>query len=429
MKKEKAMLARRIAVITTAVAAATGGGLWLHQQAQAKDRPAYRTVAVEKGDLEMTVSATGNLAAVRTVQVGTQVSGQIAQMEVDFNQHVKKGQLLARVDSTLARQAIADAQASLDRSQAELVGAQKNAERNKTLLDEGLVARSTYDDLAAQLAVARANVTSARVAVDRARQNLAYTEIHSPIDGVVVERNVDVGQTVAASLSAPQLFLIANDLSHMQIVVSVDESDIASIRDGQPVRFTVQARPSERFTGRVEQVRLKSTTTENVVSYDVVVSAENKDGKLLPGMTARVEFVVQSATDVLKVANAALRFKPATEATSGRRQRAGSGTGTFASTATSASTSTSTNGGPRMRRAQLWTVDGAGRLKAIPVRTGISDGVMTEVSGDGLEAGAEVVSGLEKAEGASTPAAASNPLQPQRSGGPGAGGPRGPGGF
>ena len=428
------MRARRIAAVTATAAVLTGGGVWLHQQAQAKDKPAYRTVAVEKGDLEATVSATGSLAAVRTVQVGTQVSGQIAQMEVDFNQQVKKGQLLARIDSTLARQAVADAQASLDRSLAELVGAQKNAERNKMLLDEGLVARSTYDDLAAQLAVARANVSSARVAVDRARQNLSYTEIHSPIDGVVVERNVDVGQTVAASLSAPQLFLIANDLTHMQIVVSVDESDIASIQEGQPVRFTVQARPSEKFTGRVEQVRLKSTTTENVVSYDVVVSAENKESKLLPGMTARVEFLVQSATDVLKVANAALRFKPEaesavtapvaesaqrtaaagtdTERAARWRQRAGTGTGT---------------GTPRGKRAQLWTVDGAGRLKAITVRTGITDGVMTQVSGEGLEAGTQVVFGLEKADAAASTAAA-NPLQP-RSGAAGGAGRRAPGGF
>jgi HlyD family secretion protein len=416
------MRARRIAVIAASAAVLTGGGLWLHQQAQAKDRPAYRTVAVEKGDLEATVSATGNLAAVRTVQVGTQVSGQIAQMEVDFNQQVKKGQLLARIDSTLARQAVADAQASLDRSQAELVGAQKNAERNKTLLDEGLVARSTYDDLAAQLAVARANVSSARVAVDRARQNLSYTEIHSPIDGVVVERNVDVGQTVAASLSAPQLFLIANDLTHMQIVVSVDESDIASIQEGQPVRFTVQARPSEKFTGRVEQVRLKSTTTENVVSYDVVVSAENKDGKLLPGMTARVEFLVQSAQDVLKVATAALRFKPADGVmtpAAGSAQRTGTGTGTR----------TPARGAPRGKRAQLWTVDGAGRLKAIPVRTGITDGVMTEVSGQGLEAGTQVISGLEKTDAAASSTTTANPLQPQRSGTPGGAGRRAPGGF
>jgi len=428
------MRARRIAAITASAAVLTGGGLWLHQQAQAKDRPAYRTVALEKGDLEATVSATGNLAAVRTVQVGTQVSGQIAEMDVDFNEQVKKGQLLARIDPTLARQAVADAQASLDRSQAELVGAQKNAERNKTLLDEGLVARSTYDDLASQLAVARANVSSARVAVDRARQNLSYTEIHSPIDGVVVERNADVGQTVAASLSTPQLFLIANDLTHMQIVVSVDESDIASIQQGQPVRFTVQARPSERFTGRVEQVRLKSTTTENVVSYDVVVSAENKDGKLLPGMTARVEFLVQSATDVLKVANAALRFKPAEPPAPAASPAGAPRTGDSPGAARSAAWrqragAQGASGASRGKRAQLWTVDGAGRLKAIPVRTGITDGVMTEVSGQGLEAGTQVISGLEKTDAAASSTTTANPLQPQRTGGAGGAGRRAPGGF
>jgi len=414
----------RIAAITASAALLTGGGVWLHEKAQAKDRPAYHTVQVEKGDIESTVTATGNLAAVRTVQVGTQVSGQVSQIDVDFNQHVAKGQLLATIDPTLARQAVADAQASLDRSLAELGAAQKNADRNKALVDEGLIPRATYDDLASQAAVARANVSSARVAVDRARQNLAYTEIHSPIDGVVVERNVDVGQTVAASLAAPQLFLIANDLSQMQIVVSVDESDIASIREGQPVRFTVQARPSERFTGKVEQVRLKSTTTENVVSYDVVVSAQNPDGKLLPGMTARVEFLVDSAKDVFKVATAALRFHPQGEATSGtaanneRRPRTGSRTSTTTNT-------TTTTGAARPRPGQLWTVDGAGRLTAIRVRTGISDGVMTAVSGDGLEAGLQVVTGLEKSE-ATTASAAASPLQPQRAGG---GGMRGPGGF
>jgi HlyD family secretion protein len=252
---------------------------------------------------------------------------------------------------------------------------------------------------------------------------------------------------VAASLSTPQLFLIANDLTHMQIVVSVDESDIASIKEGQPVRFTVQARPRERFTGKVEQVRLKSTTTENVVSYDVVVSAENEDAKLLPGMTARVEFLVQSATDVLKVANAALRFKPegvaapAAAASAPRtgaspdperaarwRPRAAAGTA-MGSDAASAGNAARTGrpSGSRSKRAQLWTVDGAGRLKAIPVRTGITDGVMTEVSAQGLEPGTQVVSGLEKTEAAASTSTTANPLQPQR--GPGGAGRRAPGGF
>jgi HlyD family secretion protein len=391
------MSAKRIGMIGTATAVLASGGFWLHQRAEAKDRPAYRLVAVEKGDLEVQVSATGALAAVRTVQVGTQVSGQVAQMEVDFNDRVEKGQLLARIDPTLARQAVADAQANLDRVLAEQAAAQQEEKRNRLLVEEGLLAPSAFEPMETRLAVAKANVSSARVAVQRARQNLAYTEIRSPIDGVVVERNADVGQTVAASLSAPQLFLIANDLKRMQIVVSVDESDIASIREGQPVRFTVQARPRERFTGRVEQVRLQSTTLENVVSYGVVVSVENPEMKLLPGMTARVEFMVDSATDVLKVPNAALRFRP-------------EGTAAPATAAEGARP-------PRGRPAQqVYTVKN-GAPVAVPVRTGLTDGVMTEVEGPGLEPGVQVIAGT-MTSGAATPAAA-NPLQPRMGGGSG----------
>jgi HlyD family secretion protein len=394
MTKERAMLARRVGVIVTATGLFVGGGLWLHNRAEARDRPAYRFVAVERGDLEVEVSATGALAAVRTVQVGTQVSGQLAEIHVDFNDRVRKGQLLARIDPTLARQAVADAQASLDRVMAEQVAAQQELQRNQLLVNEGLLAPSAFEPMQTRLAVAKANVSSARVAVQRARQNLTYTEIRSPIDGVVVERNVDVGQTVAASLAAPQLFLIANDLRRMQIVVSVDESDIASIAEGQPVRFTVQARPRERFTGRVEQVRLQSTTLENIVSYGVVVSVENPEMKLLPGMTARVEFQVDSATDVLKVANAALRFRP--EGTPAPSAAAGRGS--------------------RERPAsQVWTLQ-KGALKAVRVRAGLSDGVMTEIDGAGLEPGTQVIAGMQVAE-AATPAA--NPLQPRTGGGAG----------
>jgi HlyD family secretion protein len=395
MTKERAMLARRVGVIVTATGLLVGGGLWLHNRAEARDRPAYRFVAVERGDLEVEVSATGALAAVRTVQVGTQVSGQLAEIHVDFNDRVRKGQLLARIDPTLARQAVADAQASLDRVTAEQVAAQQELQRNQLLVKEGLLAPSAFEPMETRLAVAKANVSSARVAVQRARQNLAYTEIRSPIDGVVVERNVDVGQTVAASLAAPQLFLIANDLRRMQIVVSVDESDIASIAEDQPVRFTVQARPRERFTGRVEQVRLQSTTLENIVSYGVVVSVDNPEMKLLPGMTARVEFQVDSATDVLKVANAALRFRA--EGTPAPSPAAGG------------------RAGRERPASQVWTLQ-KGALKAVPVRAGLSDGVMTEIEGEGLAPGTQVIAGMQTAE--ATPPAA-NPLQPRAGGGAG----------
>jgi HlyD family secretion protein len=396
-----------LGVMAVGTSLLVGGGLWLHQRAEAKERPEYRLVAVERGDLEVLVSATGNLAAVRNVQIGTQVSGQLAEIHVDFNDRVTKGQLLARIDPTLAHQAVADAQATLSRAMAEQQAAQQEEQRNRLLVQEGLLAPSAFEPMQTRLAVAKSAVASARVAVQRARQNLAYTEIRSPIDGVVVERNVDVGQTVAASLSAPQLFLIANDLSRMQIVVSVDESDIASIREGQPVRFTVQARPRERFEGRVEQVRLQSTTLENVVSYGVVVTVQNPEGKLLPGMTARVEFLVDAAEDVLKVPNAALRFRPESVAAN-----------------PSPSPAARPSGRARGERpaSQLWTLEN-GKPKAVTVRAGLTDGVMTEVQGAGVEAGLQVIAGVQTAEAATS--AAANPLQPRMGGGS----TRRPGGF
>ena len=268
---------------------------------------------MERGDLQALVSATGTLNAVTTVSVGTQVSGQVSALLVDFNDHVKKGQLLARIDPTIAQQGVADAQANLEKLQAQANQAARDQNRNRELSSAGLIAASALEQGGAALQVAEASERSARIALQRAQQNLSYTSIYAPIDGVVVERNVNIGQTVAASLSAPQLFLIANDLAHMQILAQVGESDIDQIKQGQPVTFTVQALPGQTFTGTVQQVRLQSTTVDNVVNYTVVVTLENPDGKLLPGMTARVDFLVKSAVNVLKVANAALRYRPSDE--------------------------------------------------------------------------------------------------------------------
>src|SRR5439155_15674724 len=253
---------------------------------------------------------TGALNAVRTVQVGRQAAGQVSAIYVDFNAKVKKGQLLARIDPTLQQQAVQDAQAGLDRVQAQLELARQDYDRNKQLFDNKIVTAAEFAIVRANYSVAQANAKSASVAVSRARQNLAYTNIYSPIDGIIVERNVDVGQTVAASLSAPQLFLIANDLSQMQILASVDESDIGSIHEGQSVTFSVQSYPNRQFTGTVAQVRLQSKTQDNVVNYTVVVGVQNPGGVLLPGMTATLRFETGSADDALLVPNAALRFRP-----------------------------------------------------------------------------------------------------------------------
>jgi HlyD family secretion protein len=440
--RKKSFIAVGLVVVIAVVA------VLIHRAAFAKDTTTYRFATVERGNIESTVSATGTLHAVRTVSVGTQVSGQIAELLVDYNDTVKKGQLLARIDPTLQQQAVTDAQASVERADAQMLQAQRDNNRNRELLSSGLVARSVYETTDSSLAVARANVKSAHVSLDRARQNLEYTKIYAPIDGVVVERNVDDGQTVAASLSAPQLFLIANDLRNMQILVSVGEGDIAQIKEGQKVKFTVQALTGQTFDGSVQQVRLQSATAENVVNYTVVVSVANPEKKLLPGMTARVEFLTNSATNVLKVPNAALRFKPADNVV----VKTSTATGTAGGTATGTSTAswtgrqagatgsqgaagrtggrTRTGTGQRSRTGGMGTLyiaDAKGQLQMIRVRTGLTDGSATEIRGRDLKEGMQVVAGTTQPQtaNATTTSNASpfqnNQQQQQRGGRPGGG--------
>jgi HlyD family secretion protein len=345
-------------------------GFWAYRRAKGGEAPAYRFATVGRGNLESAVTATGTLSALRTVQVGTQVSGQVAAIYVDFNDRVRKGQLIARIDPTLLDQAVRDAEAGVERSEAESLKAERDYVRTRQLRDSGGVTESELNDAEYAWAVARAGAKSSAVALERARLNLAYTSIYAPIDGIVVERNVDVGQTVAASLQAPQLFLIANDLSRMQVLALVDESDIGSIRPGQSTHFTVEAYPQEVFTGSVQQVRLQSTVQENVVNYTVVVQVANPKGKLLPGMTATVSFVTGSASDALLVPNAALRYKPA--GVSGDSMPA------------------------------LWYVGTDGQLTRLRVRAGLSDGQRTQVEGTGLRAGLQVVVGTTQGAISST---------------------------
>ncbi|MHB1223893.1 MAG: efflux RND transporter periplasmic adaptor subunit, partial [Gemmatimonadaceae bacterium] len=303
--------------ILIALVTVVGGGLWFYQRAEAGGQPNFRYGTVERTDIQSTVSATGALNAVRTVQVGTQVSGQISAIYVDFNDKVKKGQLIARIDPVLQEQAVAEAGAALERAQAQFQQAKSEYDRNKELYDAKIVTATEFSAIEATHAVAKSNVTSAQISLNRAKQNLDYTSIYAPIDGVVVSRDVDVGQTVAASMSTPQLFLIANDLSQMQILASVDESDIGRIHNGQDVSFTVSSFPDRTFHGTVEQVRLQSATTENVVNYTAVVRVQNPDGRLMPGMTATVKFVTDTADGVLAVPNTALRFQPTPEMLAG----------------------------------------------------------------------------------------------------------------
>jgi len=413
-------------IVSLAVIAVILVAAWLSVRGSTEEMSPYRFATVERGDLEAIVSATGKLGAVTTVQVGTQVSGQIAAINVDFNDRVKQGQLIARIDPTLQQQTVRDGQAGLERNRAELEKAQRDYDRNAQLFERKVLTEIEFNDARYALAIARANVKSAEVTLERARQNLEYTSIYAPIDGIVVERNVNVGQTVAASLNTPQLFLIANDLSRMQILASVDESDIGMIREKQPVRFSVQAYPNDSFTGTVQQVRLQSTTQENVVNYTVVVEVENPDGRLLPGMTATVEFIAGSASDALLVPNAALRFRP-TEAmwaevrarlgaNQDRQEQAGNSEGNRQEWRQS--------GGRRANAAMLWYLDGEGKLALARARTGITDGQRTQIESQQVREGMQIIVGA--AQSSSAPARNSPFQSPTTTGG---GGPRPPGTF
>ncbi len=411
-----------IAVVVIALLAAAGAVV--QRNAFAKEAPEYRFARVERGNVQSTVSATGTLDALTTVTVGTQVSGQVADIYADFNDRVKKGQLLARIDPTLAEQAVADAQANLEKAQAQALLASRDYSRNRELTGEGLVARSAFEQTQASAQVANAGVKSARVALQRAQQNLSYTNIYAPIDGVVVARNVEKGQTVAASLSAPELFKIANDLAQMQILTQVSESDIAQIAEGQQVDFTVQALTGRTFEGTVKQVRLASTTQDNVVNYTVVVAVDNKSGKLLPGMTARAKFLTKSAENVLKVPNAALRFRPTEEQLAKLKQNAPAKT---TAPRTPRTGSRNNANGPRTF-GTLYSLDAKGQLAVARVRTGVTDGTTTEITGRAVTEGMNVISGMNTPQSAdagktssSSPFQGNNNQQQQR-------GPRG-GGF
>jgi len=297
-------------IIIVSLLAVAAVVLWFSNGAEAGSRMEYRFVTVERGNLESVVASTGNLSAVTTVQVGTQVSGIVNDIYVDFNDEVRRGQIIARIDTTLLVSSVQDARATLSRNQAQLDFSRTEFNRVKNLYEKNFATEVEFNQAKYNLDLAQATIVSSEINLERALRNLDYATITAPINGVVVERNVDEGQTVAASLNAPQLFLIANDLADMEILVSVDESDIGLIKEGQTVRFTVQAYDEDTFYGEVKQVRLHSSIQENVVTYTAVVGVDNTDGRLLPGMTATVEFLIETVDDVMKVPNAALRFRP-----------------------------------------------------------------------------------------------------------------------
>jgi len=484
-------------VLAAFLVAAAAAGYYFWSQREASQAPSFRFVKVERGPLTAMVAASGTLNPVTSVQVGTQVSGQIKELFVDFNSPVKAGQLIAQIDpETLqyrVRQNEADleaARAASARAQVALANAQRDLARSKELVAREFVspadldrAQAQYDLAAAELNNAKAGVSQRQAQLASAKVDLGRTEIRAPVDGVVIKRSVDVGQTVAASLQAPELFIIARDLRDMQVETSIDEADVGRIRQGQRATFTVDAFPGRTFNGEVRQVRKSAQNVQNVVTYTVLVSAANPDGQLMPGMTANVRIVTDTRASVLKVANSALRFRPpgesAVDSKSGAEAKGGAekgppgqggnqmqqlrerlvkelkldeaqqarvqavfdqARGRFmglrdlpeeARAKASATVRAEIRAGveevlnaeQKARyaeivaetsgrsgqggRGRLWVL-ADGKPRAIDVRTGLTDGTATEVSGAGIDDGTEVISGLISA-GGGAPAAKGSP--------------------
>lgn len=335
---------------------------YTHSQQQ-PGKEAYKTRLVDQGDIIQVISANGTLTPLELVNVGTQVSGTVAKIFVDFNDQVEKGQILAELDQALLRAQLLQSEASFQSAQATLSIAQNKAARGRSLLQKGFISNEALDELEQQLVLAKAQLAISKATVERDRANLNYSVIRSPISGVVVARDVNVGQTVAANFQTPTLFQIAKDLYQMQINISVAEADIGQIRSAQEITFSVDAFQEREFTATVRQIRLNPTIQENVVTYNVVAAVENKEGILLPGMTANVRFVINHKKDVLRVPNAALRYKPNRD---------------------------ETITGDSNRTPQLYRLENHSQ-QPIPVITGITDGHFTEIVSSDLKVGDEII--------------------------------------
>src|SRR5437899_3227445 len=366
------------------------------QQCRSSGSENYQIATVTRGPITQAVTATGTLNPVVNVQVGSQVSGNISKLFADFNSQVKSGQVVAQIDPALFQAAVTQAEGDLATAQAALELAKVNAARTQELFTKKNSSQQDLDTATATLHQAEGNVKIKQGALDKAKADLDHCTITSPIDGVVISRNVDVGQTVAASLQAPVIFAIANDLSKMQIDSNVAEADIGAVNVDQDIDFTVDAFPMRTFHGKVVQVRNAPITVQNVVTYDTVIGVSNPDLKLKPGMTANVSIIVAHKDNVLQIKNAALRYRPA-EAMSpemGSRSLAPAGARGL---------------GARQRRTSESTVYvlSGGQPKPVQIKTGISDGVVTEVD-EGLKVGDRVVT----AELTSTAARSSTPANP-----------------
>lgn len=356
-------------LVIVAVAAITALAVWLLSGGKKEEKITFDTAAVAPANIMNSITATGTIEPVTSVTVGTQVSGIVSKLFVDYNSVVKKGQVIAELDKTNLMSQLNTAKTQLATAQSQLNYQTANYKRYKTLFEKGLVAADDFDNAKLSYTQAKEQVASAKEEVQRAQTNLGYATITSPIDGVVLSKSVEEGQTVAASFSTPELFTIAQDLTNMQVVADVDEADIGDVKEGERVTFTVDAYPDDTFKGEVKQVRQEATTTNNVVTYEVVISAPNADLKLKPGLTANVTIYTAERKGVLSVPSKALRFTPQKE-TVGKMK--------IVDVANA--------------KNKVWTIEG-NSIVAHKVNIGMTDGTNTQIVG-GIAEGTKVVTGL-----------------------------------
>jgi HlyD family secretion protein len=383
----------------------------------------YTFTQISRGTLSQTITATGTLQAVTTVDIGTQVSGKITKLYVDFNDHVRKGQLLAVIDTTTLITQVNDGRSNLEKAKANYHQAQVTNEKNKVLYQKNYISELDYLTSQTNVESALADMKAAQSALDRAITNLGYAYIYAPISGIIQNRAVEAGQTVAASLSAPTLFTIAEDLEQMEILASIDESDIGQIALGQKVDFSVQAYPDKKFWGTVVQKRINSAVVSNVVNYTVVVRADNKDHFLLPGMTATMDFYIQERDSVLIVPNAALRFTPTDDVLKEYNNEMAKQNGGKPDTMKRGMGNRPSGGGGKAKSqfGKIWYYDQTGKLNMSPVVLGITDGKNTEiVRGRNVKEGMSVISGILDNNTTTAPKTNSLiPSSPQQQRGPG----------
>jgi HlyD family secretion protein len=410
-----------IALLLVLVAVGVGGWRW--RAAHMPPEVQYKTAPVEKRHIVGKVTASGTLSSIVTVQVGTQVSGTVRHLYADFNSHVKKGELVAKIDPQLFEAALQNSQANYLQAQAGVAtamasagNADKQYARTKALKDANLAAQSDLDTAEANVATthaqidgAKAQLAQASAQLHTAQVNLSYTNIVSPIDGVVISRSVDVGQTVAASLSAPTLFTIAQDLTKMQVDTNVSEGDVGRLAVDMKTFFTVDSYPGQRFVGTIRQIRNAATTVQNVVTYDAVIDVDNTDLRLRPGMTANVTIVYDERSDALAVSNAALRFRPppsiagsASGSPGGHRGRRAAASASAAGNEPPPEGDGGKDAPPPKETKTVWVLRDGVTPVSVTVHTGLTDGTVTEIVDGDLKEGDAVVVDTTSADGASS---------------------------